>query len=225
MAAGKSAKENNMAFADPIEFGADWNETKAVLIFMHGHGQTPEEALAFVKSIACENIRTILPQAEDGAWYPKSLIEPYEENEPKLKQAMSFYAGIIESLQKRGIPLDRIVPAGFSQGACVTAEFLVRFPRSYGGAMLLSGGLIDIAAIGRRPGSGLLAVPIYVTGSEMDAIIPVERTRGVIKTLQAGGALIRSHVFTDRAHEISADEIVEAGKLLNDVIKAAEPLV
>jgi len=63
-----------------------------------------------------------------------------------------------------------------------------------------------------------------VTGSEMDAIIPVDRVRGAIKTLQAGGALIRSHVFTDRAHEISADEIIEARKLLNDVKQAAEPL-
>jgi phospholipase/carboxylesterase len=213
-----------MAFGDPVEYGADWDKAEAILIFMHGHGQTVEEALAFVKSIGAPNVRFILPQAEDGTWYPKPLSEPFEENEPKLKQALSFYASIIEGLQKRGIPLDRIVPSGFSQGACLTAEFLVRFPRSYGGAMLLSGGLIDIAAIGRRPGSGLLAVPIYISGSEMDVIIPVERTRGVIKTLQAGGALIRSHVFTDRAHEISADEITEAGKLLNDVIKAAEPL-
>ncbi|HYP58775.1 MAG TPA: phospholipase, partial [Beijerinckia sp.] len=130
----------------------------------------------------------------------------------------------IDGLLKRGIALDRIVPGGYSQGACLTAEFLVRNPRSYGGALILTGGLIDVAAIGRRPGSGLLAVPVYVTGSEMDAIIPVDRVRGAIKTLQAGGALIRSHVFTDRAHEISADEIIEARKLLNDVKQAAEPL-
>jgi predicted esterase len=213
-----------MALKSPIEHGADWGEAEAFAILMHGHGDSAEDMRLFAMAIDCPKVRYILPEAEDGTWYPKSLTEPFEENEPKLKQSLAVYSEIVENLRKRNIPLDRIVPGGFSQGACLTAEFLVRYPRSYGGAMILTGGLIDIAAIGRRPGSGLLAVPVYVSGSEMDAVIPVDRTRGAIKTLQQGGALIRSHVFTDRAHEISDDEIAEAGKLLADVIKAAEPL-
>jgi predicted esterase len=213
-----------MAFPEPLEFGADWAEAQAVAILLHGHGQTPEAMRDLAIEIDCPNVRYILPGAEDGIWFPKNILEAYEENEAKLKAGLAHYGAIVEGLRKRGIALDRIVPGGYSQGACLTAEFLVRNPRSYGGALILTGGLIDVAAIGRRPGSGLLAVPVYVTGSEMDAIIPVDRVRGAIKTLQAGGALIRSHVFTDRAHEISADEIIEARKLLNDVKQAAEPL-
>ncbi|WOJ88800.1 phospholipase [Methylocapsa polymorpha] len=212
-----------MAFSDPLEFGADWSAAEAVAILMHGHGQTPEHMRVLAIEIDCPNVRYILPAADGGAWYPKNLLEPFEENEPKLRESLAYYAAIIDGLRKRGVAQDRIVPGGFSQGACLTAEFLVRTPRAYGGALIFSGGLIDVAAIGRRPGSGLLAVPIYVSGSEMDAIIPVDRTRGAIKTLQAGGALIRSHVFADRAHEISADEIIAARQLLNDVKQAAEP--
>lgn len=212
-----------MAFSDPLECGADWSAAEAVAILMHGHGQTPEHMRALAVEIDCPNVRYILPAADGGAWYPRNLLEPFEDNEPKLKESLSHYGAIIDALRKRGVALDRIVPGGFAQGACLTAEFLVRNPGGYGGALIFSGGLIDVAAIGRRPGSGLLAVPIYISGSEIDAIIPVDRTRGAIKTLQAGGALIRSHVFTDRAHEISAEEIIEARKLLNDVKQAAEP--
>ncbi|ACB94709.1 alpha/beta hydrolase [Beijerinckia indica] len=213
-----------MAFSEPLETGADWADAKAVAILMHGHGQTPEDMRNLAVQIDCPQVRYLLPDVEGGLWYPKNLLEPYEENEPALKASLAYYGAIIDGLKARGVEQDRIVPGGYSQGACLTAEFLVRNPRTYGGALILTGGLIDVAAIGRRPGSGLLAVPIYVTGSEMDAIIPVDRVRGAIKTLQAGGALIRSHVFTDRAHEISADEILEARKLLEDVKKAAEPL-
>jgi len=213
-----------MAFPEPLEAGANWADAKAVAILLHGHGQTPETMRDLAAEIACPQVRYILPGVEGGLWYPKNLLEPYEDNEPALKAALGHYAAIIESLKARGVEQDRIVPGGYAQGACVTAEFLVRNPRSYGGAILLTGGLIDVAAIGRRPGSGLLAVPVYISGSEMDAIIPVDRVRGAIKTLQAGGALIRSHVFTDRAHEISPEEILEARKLLEDVKKAAEPL-
>jgi phospholipase/carboxylesterase len=209
-----------VSFPEPIECGADWTEAQAVAVLLHGHGQTAEAMRELASAIDCPHVRYILPGA-DGAWYPRSLVESFEENEPALKQALARLGTIVDDARKR-IALDRIVLGGYAEGACVVAEYLVRNPKSYGGALLLTGGLVDVAAIGRRPGSGLLAVPIYVSGSEMDAMIPVERTRGVIKTLQAGGALIRSHVFTDRAHEISPEEIFEAHKLLGDVTRAAD---
>lgn len=212
-------------FPEPLEYGAGWDEAQAVAILLHAHGQTPDDMRKLAVEIDCPNVRYILPGTDGGTWYPEDLLQSFEVNEPELKRAFAHLGAIIEGLRAKGIALDRIVPGGFSQGACVVAEFLVRNPKSYGGALLLTGGLIDVAAIGRRPGSGLLAVPVYVSGSEKDPMIPVARTRGVIKTLQAGGALIRSHVFTDRAHEISAEEIVAARKLLADVEQAAEPNV
>lgn len=205
----------------PLEFGAEWDDARAVAILLHAHGQTPEDMRRLAVEIDCPNVRYILPEAEGGMWYPRNILETFEENVAKLGQSLAQLGAIIDGLRARGIALDRIVPGGFSHGACVVAEFLVRNPKSYGGALLFTGGLIDVAAIGRRPGSGLLAVPVYVSGSEMDAIIPVERTRGAIKTLQAGGALIRSHVFPDRAHEISPDEMIAARTLLSDVEAAA----
>jgi phospholipase/carboxylesterase len=171
--------------------------------------------------IECAHVRYILPAADGATWYPRSLTESFEENAAGVERAVAQLLGIVEKLRGRSIAQDRLVLGGFAQGACVVADYLVRYPRSYGGALLLTGGLVDVAAIGRRPGTGLLAVPIYVSGSETDPVIPVVRTRGVIKTLQAGGALIRSHVFTDRAHEIAPEEILEARKLLNDVKPAA----
>lgn len=212
-----------MAFPEPLEYGADWSEAEAVAILLHGHGQTPEDMQKLAAEIDCENIRYILPAPDGGTWFPKDILETFEENAGAVMASLAQLGAIIEGLRSKGLALDRIVPGGFSQGACIVAEFLVRNPKSYGGALLFTGGLIDVAAIGRRPGSGLLAVPVYVSGSEMDGIIPVERTRGVIKTLQAGGALIRSHVFPDRAHGIGPDEILAARKLLNDVKAAAEP--
>jgi phospholipase/carboxylesterase len=210
-----------MGFPDPAEFGAGWSETQAVAILLHGHGQTQEDMRKLASEIDCPNVRYILPGADGPAWYPRSLVESFEENAAEVQRAVAHLGSIVEQLRASSIAQDRIVLGGFAEGACVVAEYLVRNPRSYGGAILLTGGLVDVAAIGRRPGTGLLAVPIYVSGREMDSVIPVERTRGVIKTLQAGGALIRSHVFTDRAHEIGPEEILEARKLLNDVKQAA----
>lgn len=206
-----------MAFPEPLKFGSDWAETEAVALLLHGHGQAPDDMRALTLAIDCPNVRYILPEAEGGTWFPKGITESFEENATAVDRSVAYLRALIDDLRRRGLALERIVPGGVSHGACVVAEFLVRHPRSYGGALILSGGLIDVAAIGRRPGAGLLGVPVYVSGSETDETIPIERTRGAIKTLQAGGALIRSHVFPDRASMILADEILEARKLLNDV--------
>jgi predicted esterase len=210
-----------MGFPEPIECGADWNAAQAVAILLHGHGQSPGDMRRLAAEIDCANVRYILPGVDGATWYPRPLVESFEENALAVQQAVAHLLGIVEALRGKSIAQDRIVLGGFAEGACVVAEYLVRYPRSYGGALLLTGGLVDVAAIGRRPGSGLLAVPIYVSGSETETVIPVERTRGVIKTLQAGGALIRSHVFADRAHASAPEEILAARKLLDDVKAAA----
>jgi predicted esterase len=169
-------------------------------------------------------VRYILPGVEGGHWFPKSFLAPLEENEPRLSESLAHFGALIDQIVARGIALERIVPGGFSQGACLTAEFLARRPRAYGGALILTGGMIDASAIGRRPGSGLLAVPVYVSASENDDQVPIDRIRGTIRTLQAGGALIRSHIFADRPHVICDEEIVEIGRLLEQVKQAATPI-
>jgi predicted esterase len=211
-----------MAFLEPLELGADWPRAKAALIFLGGHSQTDQDLQNLAAALACEGLRCIFPRSE-GGWFPNSFLAPIEENQPQLGQALAHCGAVLDRVRGEGVALDRIVLGGFSQGACVTAEFLVRNPRAYGGALIHSGGLMDIAAIGRRPGSGLLAVPIYVSASEADDIAPVERARATIKTLQAGGALIRSHIFDDRPHIIGDDEIIEARKLLAEATQMSEP--
>jgi hypothetical protein len=52
--------------------------------------------------------------------------------------------------------------------------------------------------------------------------MPLQRVRDTIRTLQAGGALITSHIFTDRPHILCDEEIAYAGKVLQQVKDAAE---
>lgn len=212
-----------MAFPEPLETGADWPEADLVLLLWHGRPGGPaglEVMRDLATAIALPGTRCLLPQSEDGCWFPNSLVAPFEENEPQLSASLAHYAALVDSVLQRGVPLDRIILGGGREGASLTAEFLARRPRGYGGAFLLSGGLLDAAAIGRRPGSGLLAVPVYVSGSETDLDLPIDRLRGTIRTLQAGGALITSHIFPDPPPAITQDEIAEVRKLLQKV-KAA----
>lgn len=210
-----------MSVPDLLETGADWAGAEIVVILLHAHGQRSEELARLAAEIDSPQVRYLLPAAEGGLWFPKPIEESFEENAAMLGQSLSRIGAVLADLKARGISQERTVLGGYSHGACVAAEYLTRNARSYGGALLLRGGQIDIAAIGRRPGSGLLGVPVYVSGSETDTVVPVARPRGIIRTLQAGSALIRSHVFAREVGPITGDEILAARQLLEDVKKAA----
>jgi predicted esterase len=217
-----------MAISEPLELGADWagpdgKKPDAVVILLHGHSQTPEDMGEIALGLDCANVRYILPRAPQTGWFPKSFLEPFEENQPQVNEAITHLSSVLEAIRGKGVPLDRILLGGFAEGACVLSEFLVRHPKSYGGLMILTGGLMDHMAIGKRPGSGLLAVPTYVSGSEIGVEVPVQRIRDTIRTLQAGGALIRSHIFTERPFILSDEEKIEMRKLILEAIAAAEP--
>jgi predicted esterase len=210
-----------MAFPEPLEYGADWPDAELAVLFWHGHESSAAAMRDLAETMAVPKVRYILPQAENGQWFPKSLMAPIEENEPQLSASLAHYAALIDATLARGLALERIVLGGFDEGASLTAEYLTRRPRSYGGAFILTGGMLDASAIGRRPGSGLLAVPVYISGSETDLDVPIDRIRGTIRTLQAGGALITSHIFPDRPQVITQDEIAELQKLFQKVKAAA----
>ncbi len=85
----------------------------------------------------------ILPRAPQGGWFPKTLLDPFEDNQPQVNEAIAHISTLLETIRGKGVALDRILLGGFAEGASVLSEFLVRNPKSYGGLMLLTGGLMD----------------------------------------------------------------------------------
>lgn len=104
-----------MGFPEPIEYGARWDETQAVAILLHCHGRTPKDMVKLAAEIDCANVRYILPGADGATWYPRSLVEAFEENEPELKRALAHLGSIVEGLRGRGVVLYRIVLGGFGR--------------------------------------------------------------------------------------------------------------
>ena len=74
-----------------------------------------------------------------------------------------------------GVPPDRVVLAGFSQGACLAAELIARTPRPYRGRRrLLTGALIGPEHEVTRPGP-LDGLPVFMESSRYDEWVPLDR--------------------------------------------------
>ena len=114
------------------------------------------------------------------------------------------------------MPTDRIVLAGFSQGACVLADFLALRPRPYAGVALLTGSLLgpDGHMTPVRPLGG---VPVFMCSSEHDDWVEPARVRDTAEALEQAGAAVTLRITADREHEISDAAVAGVRELLRGV--------
>ena len=96
---------------------------------------------------------------------------------------------------------------GFSQGACLTLEFVARNARRYGGVVGLSGGLIGPDGM-PRDYSGLLAGTLVFLGcSDVDFHVPKERVLLSAEVLERLGGDVTMRLYRGMGHTVNQDEI------------------
>jgi predicted esterase len=111
-----------------------------------------------------------------------------------------------------------VVIAGFSQGACLSSEFVARNARRYGGVIAFSGGLIGPPGTPRDYEGSLEGTPIFLGCSNVDFHIPVERVHESAVTFEGLGAKVTERIYPNMGHTIIQDEIDQARKIVEVVV-------
>ncbi|HEU5208623.1 MAG TPA: hypothetical protein VFU06_04360, partial [Longimicrobiales bacterium] len=155
--------------------GSDIGNAAAAMILIHGRGATADSILQLTAELHRDDFAYLAPQAAGFTWYPQSFLAPIEQNEPFLGSALAFLGSVVDRVLQSGIPSERLMLLGFSQGACLTTEFAARNPRRYGGIVALTGGLIGPEGTPRNYSGSLGGTPVFLGSSDPDFHIPVER--------------------------------------------------
>jgi phospholipase/carboxylesterase len=183
-------------------------EAAAAALFTHGRDQGPETMLELVDRLALDGLHYLLPVAAGRSWYPGRFMEPTESNEPMLTYALDAFGALVERLESEGWPPERLALVGFSQGACLTLEYVARHPRRYGAVAGLTGSLLGPPGELTRPPAGALAgTPLLITTAEEDEWIPVERTRESAAVLEAAGAEVDLRIMPPGEHGVDDEEV------------------
>jgi phospholipase/carboxylesterase len=202
--------------------GAPLDTAKAAMILVHGRNAAPANILSMLPRIDRPQFACLSPAATGGAWYPNSFISPREQNEPGITSALSVLEQIVIDLLARGFPSHKIVLLGFSQGACLSAEFALRHPRRYGGVMVLSGGLIGPPGTTWDDVTGAFdGTPVFLGCSDMDAHIPVERVLESEVVFRRLGATVTRRLYPSMGHLVNEDEIAVVQGVLDEVLAAS----
>ena len=197
--------------------GTPLAEAQAAMIMIHGRGASAREILSLRQLWRADGIAYLAPQAAGATWYPQRFMEPLESNEPWLSSALALLAELVARVGEAGIPPERVVLLGFSQGACLATEFAARNARRWGGVVGLSGGLIGPEGTPRDYPGSLAATPIFLGCSDVDFHIPKERVIESAEVLGRLGGEVDLRLYPGMGHEVNQDEIAWVQGLLGAV--------
>lgn len=203
--------------APPLLAGRSLTQAGPALVLVHGRGGSAEDMFGLARAIGRERFALIAPRARRASWYPYSFLAPLASNEPWLSSALDALGRAVAKAVEHGVPAERIVLLGFSQGACLASEYVARNPRRYGGLVALSGGLIGPDGTPRDYPGDLDGTPVFLGCSDVDPHIPVERVHETARVLQGMGAALETRIYRGMAHTVAEDEIEAARALLDAV--------
>lgn len=194
--------------------GKSLKEAKKVLIMIHGRGGDARDILSLASHFKVEVFALMAPEATNNTWYPNSFLAPTEQNEPWLSSALDLLQETVDEVLEQGISSESIYFMGFSQGACLTLEFVTRNAKKFGGVAAFTGGLIGQHIDESNYSGDFGGTPIFIGTGNPDSHVPVSRVNESVKILEKMNAKVNLEIYDGRPHTISQDEIEQANTLI-----------
>ena len=202
------------------------------IIWMHGLGADANDFVPMVHELDLRGlpaIRFVFPNADTmpvtinggyvmRAWYDIVATDlGRQEDEQGLRASQVKVEALIAREIARGIPAERIILAGFSQGCAMTLQTGLRQPHKLAGMMCLSGyvPIADKAATEHSKAS--LATPVFMVHGRMDPVIPVARAQQSRDLLTQWGYQVEWHEYPMQ-HSVCQEEVGHISAWLKRVL-------
>ncbi|WP_144927328.1 alpha/beta hydrolase [Halorubrum salsamenti] len=230
-----------------VTAGTDVESADAAVVLVHGRGATARGIVEFGEEIAGDRdvalspaakppavretfgLSLLAPQAAANTWYPNSFLAPVADNEPGRSSGLRAVGRAVETATDAGIPAERVLVVGFSQGACLASEFVAQNPTRYGGLAVLSGGLIGesvavddyvsraAAAVDGDAADALAGTPAFLGCSDVDPHVPEERVHETADVLSALGGDVETRIYEGMGHGINEEETAYVSEMVADL--------
>lgn len=188
--------------------GAPAARAKGYVLLLHGRGATADSMLPLADAVAMPDLCYLAPQADGNTWYPQSFMAPTAANEPYLSNALERIATIIAGMLGTGLEPARLGIVGFSQGACLASETVLRNAKAYGFVGILSGGAIGPPGTPRDYPGSLAGARIFLGCSDHDPHIPLTRVKETTAVFTRMGAAVTERIYPGSSHGINDDELL-----------------
>ena len=202
---------------------------QAAVIWLHGLGANGHDFEPIVPELRLKQaVRFVFPHApvqpvtiNQGmrmrAWYDIFQFGGGREDDKGIRASQALIEKMISDEVKKGIPENRIVVAGFSQGGAIALQTALRYPKPLAGVMALSTYLPLAATLAAERNTANAQVPIFMAHGGYDDIIPIQRARDSKNVLEKLGYRIEWHEYP-MPHSVCAAEIADLERWLLRVL-------
>lgn len=203
--------------------GAPRGSGAPAVVLLHGRDQDPGWMYDHVVERLTDHLPStpitwVAPAAPGRSWYAGRVHDPLEETLAEREYAARVVEELVDGLVGDGA--GPLVLAGFSQGACLVADHLLRRPHRWAGAVVWTGAAFGPPGTSwpAPPGPPPLAdLPVLLTNADADPWVPLAATEALADALRLRGAQVELRVQPGRDHEVADDEIAAAAALLRGV--------
>ncbi|MBW4978570.1 alpha/beta fold hydrolase [Marinobacter adhaerens] len=208
-----------------IEIETGENPTAAV-IWLHGLGASGHDFEPVVPELGLPEdtaVRFIFPHAPNlpvtinggmsmPAWYDiKAMDIDRVVDTEQLRASADAVAKLVEQQKQKGIPPERIIIAGFSQGGAVAYELGLSYPERFGGVLALSTYFATADTVQRSEANA--DVPISVYHGTFDPMVPESLGVRSVETLKEMGYDPSYQTFP-MEHSVCLEEIQDIGRFI-----------
>jgi phospholipase/carboxylesterase len=190
---------------------------EGVVVWLHGLGADGHDFEPIVPVLGLPRARFVFPHAPSmpvtinggmvmPAWYDILAIGGGGEKEADVRRSAAQIRAVVEREEQSGVPADRIILAGFSQGAAMALHVGTRYPRALRGIMVLSGYEVLAPLREREETIANRPTPMLFCHGTADPVVPIA----------AGRLAYEAHAHPDRpaewhqfpmGHEVSPSEL------------------
>jgi phospholipase/carboxylesterase len=201
----------------------------ASIIWLHGLGADGHDFEPIVPELKlAKPLRFVFPHApvrpvtiNQGmrmrAWYDILQFGGGPEDDAGIRASQGLVEELIAKEKKKGLPAEKIVMAGFSQGGAIALQTALRYPERLAGVLALSTYLPQAASLQSERSPANQGIPIFMAHGSYDDIIPLRRAEESRKLLEAAGYPVEWHEYP-MPHSVCAEEIADMAAFLARIV-------
>ncbi len=209
------------ADAQVTHAGAPLEGANKALILLHGRGASAADIIRLGSGLVepgnPDEVAFLAPQATNNTWYPISGFVPQDQLSPWLESALTVIDELVDSATAAGIPANKIVVGGFSQGAMLSLEYASLGRRPLGGVIAFSGSLIGPTDQPHAPLADADGLAVFIGCGTQDSWIPAASAETSATLFKDAGADVDLRIYRGMDHIINEDEIEGARALLASI--------
>jgi len=202
------------------------DDPSAAIIWLHGLGADGHDFEPIVPELGLPadlHVRFVFPHAPSmpvsinggyvmPAWYDiRHIGTGYEQDEDGIRTSAKLIQMLIDREEMHGIPANRIILAGFSQGGAMALHVGLRQGEALAGIIALSSYLPLPPAADKEMRDSTLGMPIFMAHGVSDSVVPFALGDNSRRRLESLGYSVDWHSYP-MEHSVCHEEILSIGR-------------